>query len=157
MQIPLQADISTIPARDRSHRHGDGDECLSEGRLPADSWQRRPDCRTDGRTECRWDNVCERHAGEDVADGGGLQDEGQQAPAAEAQWGCVLAAGMCGNTGSAAAGAEDDESSSVACSSASSKRAENIAQLPATRLRKLQVNAGSTGARRTAAKQKGWQ
>ena len=61
--------LSTNPVRDRRHRHGDGDECLSEDHLPADRWQRRPDCHTGGHTEYRSDIVCERHAGEGVADG----------------------------------------------------------------------------------------
>ena len=90
MQIPSQADgrkqthSFTTPERDRGHKHGDGDECLSEGRPPADRWRYRPDCHTNGHKVCCW-GICERRAGQPQGQTEGPDPEPQAAKAAAAQ------------------------------------------------------------------------
>ena len=79
--------IFTTPRRDSCHRRDGGDGSLLEGHPPAD----RRDCHIAGHRGCRWGCAGECHGGEDAADGVGPQTEDRRQPAAEAQWGCVLA------------------------------------------------------------------
>ena len=83
--------IFTTPRRDSRHRRDGGDGSLLEGHPPADREPCRRDCHIAGHRGCRWGSVGECHGGEDAADGVGPQTEDRRQPAAEAQWGCVLA------------------------------------------------------------------